>query len=242
MRIARRHISYANVASTLALVFAMGGGAYAALVPTRAGVVFTCYRKTTGALRVVRPTARCTRRERALDFNQRGPAGSRGPQGGTGAPGKAGTTGKTGPTGKTGATGRTGVSGTSVTATALAAGNTTCPSGGSRFTSVSGATYACNGSATAFASVDATGTLATGRNVTAVAPGTTPGVYCLKLASTPSVGVASVRGDAATPGSAEVLIPAASAACGTSGDTTAEVLTDNAAGTGAALPFNVLFD
>jgi Collagen triple helix repeat (20 copies) len=245
MRIIRRHISYANVASTLALVFAMGGGAYAALGPIHTGVIFTCYRKATGAIRVVGRTARCTRRERALDFNGRGLAGARGPQGPsgkTGATGKTGSSGKTGATGKSGATGKTGVSGASVTATVLTAGNGICPSGGSRFMSISGATYACNGSATAFASVNATGTLAVSRNVTAVALGATPGIYCLKLASTPSVGVASVRGDAATPGSAEVLIPAASAACGASGDTSAEILTNDASGTRVALPFEVLFD
>ena len=103
-----------------------------------------------------------------------------------------------------------------------------------------GTTYACNGTATAFASVNATGTLANSKNVTAVALATT-GVYCLKLASTPSVGVASLRGDAAKPGSAEVLIPA-KAVCGASGDTTAEVLTYDASGTAAGLPFDVLFD
>src|SRR5581483_8594709 len=39
----RFHISYANVTATLALVLAMSGGAYAALVPTRGGVVYGCY-------------------------------------------------------------------------------------------------------------------------------------------------------------------------------------------------------
>jgi hypothetical protein len=66
--------------------------------------------------------------------------------------------------------------------------------------------------------------------------------YCLKLASTPSVGVASVRGDAvARGGSAQVLIPAKSADCGATGDTSAEVLTSDAGGAAAPLPFNVLF-
>lgn len=235
MHIIRRHISYANVASTLALMLAMGGGAYAALGPVHHGVIYTCYGKATGALRVVSPTARCTRHERALDFNKRGPTGPAGPRGLTGP------IGQTGRTGRTGATGKTGPSGASVTAAALATGNAICPSGGSSFTSISGTTYACNGSATAFASVNATGSLASSKNVTALALGTTPGAYCLKLGSTPAVGVASVRGDAANPGFAEVLIPAASAACGASGDTTAEVLTYDSSGTPAGLPFDVLF-
>ncbi len=241
MRLVQRHISYANVASTLALVFAMGGGAYAALAPAANDVIYTCYSRSTGALRVVHRTTRCRRRERALAFNQRGPVGPEGPRGVVGPPGPTGKTGATGKTGKTGAGGRSGAAGSSVTSTALAVGNATCPDGGSSFTSVSGTTYACNGSASGFASVNATGTLAASRNVTAVALGTAPGVYCLKLTSAPSVGVASVRGDAATRGSAEVLIPAASTVCGATGDTTAEILTYDTAGAPSGLPFDVLF-
>jgi hypothetical protein len=141
-----------------------------------------------------------------------------------------------------GATGKSGANGNSVTSAVLAVGNATCPSGGSSFTSMSGTTYACTGSAVAFAIVSATGTLATAKNVTAVTLGSTPGVYCLKLASTPLVGVASVSGDAATRGFAEVLLPAASAACGATGDTSAEVLTYDTTGSPTGLPFDVLFD
>jgi hypothetical protein len=229
MRFIRGHLSYANVASTLALVFAMGGGAYAAFSPVHDGVIHTCFRKSNGALRVVRAGARCGRRERALAFNQRGPVGPRG------------ATGIQGPVGKTGATGKTGASGRSVTSATLGVGNTSCPSGGASFTTVSGTTFACNGVATSFASVDATATLATSRSVTGVRPGVGTGVYCLKLGATPSVGVASVRGDAATSGSARVLIPAASAACAATGDTSAEVLTSDSSGAAAVLPFTVLF-
>lgn len=232
MRLIRRHLSYANVASTLALVFAMGGGAYAALVPVHNGVIHTCVRTSTGALRVARAGARCGRHERALAFNQRGPLGRRGA---TGAPGPVGKTGSAGKTGRTGAAGR------SVTSATLGVGNATCPSGGSSFITASGTTFACNAVATSFASVDAGGTLATSRSVIGVEPGAGTGTYCVKLASTPSVGVASVRGNAGSSGSAQVLIPAASAACSATGDTSAEVLTFGSAGTAAALPFNVIF-
>jgi len=235
MRLIRRHLSYANVASTLALVFAMGGGAYAALSPVHDGVIHTCFRKSNGALRVVRAGARCGRHERALAFNQRGPIG---PRGATGAQGPVGKTGKTGPRGRTG---RTGAAGQSVTSATLGVGNANCPSGGSSFTGVSGTTYACNGVATSFANVDATGTLGTSRGVTGARTGVGTGVYCLKLSTTPSVGVASVRGDSAASGSARVLIPAAGADCAATGDTSAEVLTANSGGTAAPLPFNVLF-
>ena len=226
----RRHLSYANVASTLALVFAMGGGAYAALSPVHNGVIHTCYRTSNGTLRVVRAGARCGRRERALAFNQRGPVGARG------ATGAKGDTGKTGATGKTG---RTGAAGRSVTSATLGVGNATCPSGGSSFTSVSGTTFACNGVATSFANVDAGGTLAASRGITAVQR-PSPGVYCLRVSSAPTVGVASVRGDAGTAGSAQVLVPAG-AACASTGDTSAEVLTFDASNAAAALPFEVLF-
>lgn len=229
MRMLRRHLSYANVASTLALVFAMGGGAYAALSPVHNGVIHSCYRTSNGALRVVRAGARCGRHERALAFNQRGPAGRRGA---TGLPGPAGKTGATGKTGKTGASGR------SVTSATLGVGNANCPNGGSSFTSVSGTTFACSGVATSFASVDSAGTLAASRGVTAVqAPG--PGVYCLKLSGAPSVGVASVRGDAGSTGFAQVRVPVDSAAC--AAGTSAEVLTFNSSGSPAALPFDALF-
>jgi hypothetical protein len=232
MRLIRRHLSYANVASTLALVFAMGGGAYAALSPVHNAVIHTCFRQANGALRVVHAGARCGRRERALAFNQRGRVG---PRGATGAPGPVGRTGATGKTGRAGAAGR------NITSATLGAGNAACPGGGSSFTTASGTTFACNGVATSFASVDAAGTLASSRGVTGVEPGAGLGMYCVKLAAAPSVGVASVRGDAGSSGSAEVLIPAASAACGATGDTSAEILTSNGAGVATGLPFNVLF-
>jgi hypothetical protein len=231
MRLIRRHLSYANVVSTLALVLAMAGGAYAAIAPAPNGVIHTCFRTSNGALRVVRAGARCGRHERALAFDQRGPVGRRGA---TGAPGPKGKPGATGRTGRTGAAGR------SIASATLGVGNATCPNGGSSFTGASGTTFACNGVATSFASVDAAGTLATSRGVTGVEPGTGTGVYCVKLASTPAVAVASVRGDATTPGSAQVRIPA-TGACTASGDTSAEVLTFNGSGAAAALPFNVMF-
>src|SRR5580700_5065884 len=52
MRKIAAHFSYANVAATLALVFAMTGGAYAALAPAQGGAVHACYQKRGGALRV----------------------------------------------------------------------------------------------------------------------------------------------------------------------------------------------
>jgi len=81
----RRHVTYANVAATLALVFAMGGSAMAAS------------HYLINSTRQIRPSVL-----RAL----------RGRTGPTGATGKTGATGRTGATGKTGATGYTGKAGT----------------------------------------------------------------------------------------------------------------------------------
>lgn len=240
----RRRFTYANVASTLALVLAMSGGAYAAIAPIRHGVIHSCYSRSNGALRVVNAHARCRPHQRALNFNRRGPAGPRGltgPAGPIGLTGAAGKTGARGAVGKAGAAGKTGAAGKSVTSAALAVGNGNCPGGGASFTSVSGTTFACNGTATAFASVDATGSVAAGKNVTA-APGTGSGTYCLKLPVAPSVGVASIRGDAATRGTAEVLIPADASTCSGTGNTSAEVLTFNPGGAAAKLPFDVMFN
>ena len=50
----RRHISYANVTATLALVLALGGGAYAVQgIPDRTGVFHGCVNKRNGALRLM---------------------------------------------------------------------------------------------------------------------------------------------------------------------------------------------
>ena len=224
MRLIRRHLSYANVASTLALVFAMGGGAYAALSPVHNGVIHTCFRTSNGALRVVRAGARCGRRERALAFNQRGPVG---PRGATGAPGRDRQDRRHGPDRPD-----RDAAGRSVSQRDAGRGQRDVPE---RRLELHRRRRAPRSPATASRRASRAWTLTArwpaSRGVTGVEPGTGTGVYCLKLASTPSVGVASVRGDAATSGSAQVLIPAASAACAATGDTSAEVLTANTSGT-----------
>jgi Collagen triple helix repeat (20 copies) len=80
----RRHLSYANVAATLALVFAMTGGALAAK-----HYIITSTKQ-------IKPSVR-----KQLKGN-RGPAGATGKTGPAGATGKAGPTGPAGPTGATG--------------------------------------------------------------------------------------------------------------------------------------------
>jgi hypothetical protein len=69
-----------------------------------------------------------------------GPQGAQGPRGETGAKGDAGPQGEPG---------------VSVLATQLPAGDAVCPAGGTRFTSASGETHACNGTPATVANLDA---------------------------------------------------------------------------------------
>jgi hypothetical protein len=120
----RKRLTYTNVAATLALVFAMSGGAYAAgkyLITSTKQISPKVLKSLKGA------------------------SGKNGANGATGPAGPTGATGPAGPQGPAGGTGPTGALGTSVTSTALPKGNKECKEGGSEFTSASGKTTACNG-------------------------------------------------------------------------------------------------
>lgn len=99
-------LSFANVTSLLALVFAMSGGAYAITsIRGSSGVVHGCYQKKKGSLRVVPAGKRCAKSERAIVWNRTGPQGSRGligQQGPKGDPGQQGPPGNPGGTGPAG--------------------------------------------------------------------------------------------------------------------------------------------
>lgn len=98
----RRHLSYANGAATLALVFAMGGGAVAATGGfTSGGELHACVNGE-GAIRLLKTGGHCRRGLHAVAWNQTGPAGPAGPRGATGAPGLTGARGAEGPPGGTG--------------------------------------------------------------------------------------------------------------------------------------------
>jgi hypothetical protein len=120
----RKRMTYANVAMTLALVFAMTGGAYAA-----SKVLITSTKQ-------IKPS---------VLKQLQGKAGAQGPVGATGPAGPAGPQGPAGTSGKDGAPGATGKDGVSVTNAALPKGNAKCKEGGSEFTAANGATTACNG-------------------------------------------------------------------------------------------------
>jgi hypothetical protein len=121
----RQRITYANVAMTLALVFAMTGGAYAA------------------GKYLITSTKQIS--PKVLKQLQ-GKTGKTGPASANGANGAQGPAGANGKDGTNGTNGTPGGAGTSVTSTKLAAENANCKEGGSEFTAANGKTFACNGS------------------------------------------------------------------------------------------------
>jgi hypothetical protein len=92
MSIVRRHLTYANVIATLALVAAVGGGSYA-VAASSGGTIKACAKKRVGTLRLA---SKCRKSERPISWNAVGPAGPAGPAGAPGAPGAAGAAGKDG--------------------------------------------------------------------------------------------------------------------------------------------------
>ena len=102
MNFVRRHLTYANVAATVALVFSMSGGALAAkhyLINS----VKQIDPKVLNALRGHNGNSGST--------GPAGPPGLAGPQGTAGTQGARGDTGASGPAGPSGATGATGPTG-----------------------------------------------------------------------------------------------------------------------------------
>jgi Collagen triple helix repeat (20 copies) len=123
----RKRFTYANVAMTLALVFAMSGGAYAA------------------KHYLITSTKQISPKVLKALAGKTGPAG---PEGKAGVPGSPGTPGSKGEKGEPGTNGTNGTSGESVTNTAVPTTSTTTCSklGGAEFKVGAGkATTACNG-------------------------------------------------------------------------------------------------
>jgi hypothetical protein len=120
-----KHFTLANVLLTLALVFAMTGGAYAAnkyLITSTKQI----------SPKVLKALA--------------GKPGAKGSAGPAGPAGLAGATGKEGPAGKEGPTGKNGSNGENVSAKEVKTSEITCSKqGGSSFTTGSTTTLACNG-------------------------------------------------------------------------------------------------
>lgn len=119
----RKRMTYANVAATLALVFAMTGGAYAA---TKIII------KSTNQ---ISPTV-------LKKLKTKGPAGPAGPAGAAGATGPAGPQGAPGTNGTNGTDGTNGVS---VTTESFNGKSGSCTAGGVNVKSASATVPVCNG-------------------------------------------------------------------------------------------------
>ena len=95
---------------------ALVGGTVAASIPSSSGLIYACYSKPSGSLRVIDyPKHSCASGETLLVWNQVGPTGPQGPSGAvgaTGSQGQKGAPGPAGPAGQHGAAGATGAAGT----------------------------------------------------------------------------------------------------------------------------------
>src|SRR5262245_49770354 len=68
-------------------------------------IIHACVLRTTGALRIIDANKSCSPNERAIEWDQIGPAGPAGPAGPTGLAGPAGPAGPSGPAGPAGPVG-----------------------------------------------------------------------------------------------------------------------------------------
>jgi hypothetical protein len=84
----RSHLTFANVASALALFISLGGGAYAATNHSIGSgpTIRACVAKD-GSVRVLGAGRSCRKHETAIAWNRRGPVGARGPAGADGKDG-----------------------------------------------------------------------------------------------------------------------------------------------------------
>jgi len=96
---------------TVGALIALSGIAYAT-IPDISGLISAWYSSTSGALRVIDSAAKCSAAERALSWNQTGPAGPQGLKGATGAAGAQGPKGDAGAAGPQGPQGAKGDAGT----------------------------------------------------------------------------------------------------------------------------------
>jgi hypothetical protein len=135
----RSHLTYANITVTVALMFAMTGGAYAAkhyLITSTKQISPKVLKQLKGAQGPGGAQG---------EKGPAGPAGSPGPAGPVGSQGEKGPVGPAGPEGPTGPAGPAGKNGESVEIAPLAKGSV-CTEGGEEFTVGTEKGQACNGS------------------------------------------------------------------------------------------------
>jgi hypothetical protein len=197
MSFIRRRLTWANVAMTLALVFAMSGGAYAAK------------KYLITSTKQISPKVLKQLQGKTGPAGAQGPAGPQGPagvNGKDGAQGLQGVEGKEGKPGEPGKEGKAGVNGKSVIAATEAQG-ANCKEGGSNFEVEGSKTkvYACNGAEGKEGPAGpVTGELPSGVSLTGVwsTNGTSPHVelipfdYELHLSSAPTLNYINEAGTA----------------------------------------------
>ena len=138
----RKRVTFARVLMTVAAVFAMTGGAYAAgkyVITSTKQISPKVLKQLKGKTGAAGPTGAT---------GPAGPAGPTGPAGASGSAGEKGAAGEPGAPGEKGpqgATGAPGVAGESVTSATLKAGEEGCAEGGSKFTVGGKTTTACAG-------------------------------------------------------------------------------------------------
>jgi hypothetical protein len=105
----RPRLTFANVASALALFVALGGAALAASsIVAGDGTISACYSKRNGAVRLVKKGHKCKASEKSVAWNQKGSRGLAGAAGKDGAKGTSGTNGTNGSNGTNGTNGTNG--------------------------------------------------------------------------------------------------------------------------------------
>jgi hypothetical protein len=96
------HLSYANATATLALLFALSGGAIAATGGFSSGGKLQACANEEGGLKLLKAGKHCKRGQKTLAWNVTGPAGATGSAGAKGATGAQGAPGTPGTQGKEG--------------------------------------------------------------------------------------------------------------------------------------------
>jgi hypothetical protein len=105
MKRIRAHLSYANIAATLALLFAMSGGAIAATGGFSSGGTLRGCVNEEGGLKLLKAGKHCRRGLKTVAWNSAGRTGATGASGAKGAAGVAGSAGTPGKEGAKGADG-----------------------------------------------------------------------------------------------------------------------------------------
>ena len=101
-----RHLTYANVTATIAVVLAAGGGAFAVAQSgggTTSNTITACVKRSGPKAGTARFVNRCRSNERRVTWSRQGPQGVAGTSGTPGAPGVTGAPGAPGTSGPPGA-------------------------------------------------------------------------------------------------------------------------------------------